>query len=68
MTEQKFKTAEQARAEMKEKLDALNLNDTSKKPVHDLLLEETREAWIRGKEYGWKKAWNWKRKQAEQGV
>ena len=68
MEEKKFKTAEEVRAELTQKMQILNLASDSQKPVLDLVMEENRQAWIRGKEYGWKKAWNWKRKKAEQGA
>ncbi|OGL71965.1 hypothetical protein A3B32_02865 [Candidatus Uhrbacteria bacterium RIFCSPLOWO2_01_FULL_53_9] len=33
----------------------------------DYVLKQQRDAWIRGKEFGWKKAWKWRlNKQEEQ--
>lgn len=63
-----FKTGEQVREELTQKVGSFGLEPTMQKPVLDLILEETRQAWIRGKEYGWSKAWNWKRKKAEQSA
>ena len=39
-----------------------------RQPLFDFLIEENRQAWIRGKEYGWKKAWDWKKKQGQEQV
>lgn len=66
MSDATFKTAAEARAEITEKFNALNLDPSVQKPVLDIILKENRQAWIRGKEYGWKKAWNWKRKKESQ--
>ncbi len=64
----KFKTAEEVRVEITEKVGTLQVEPAVQKTVLDLILEENRQAWIRGKEYGWHKAWNWKRKKETQSA
>lgn len=43
--------------------DTLGLSAESRDACLSFLMEKSREAWISGKEFGWKKAWNWKRGQ-----
>ena len=38
----------------------VNIADESRDAVEQFFLEKVRAAWINGKEFGWKKAWNWK--------
>ncbi|HBU27925.1 TPA: hypothetical protein DEB00_02295 [Candidatus Uhrbacteria bacterium] len=63
-----FKSGEEVRAEITEKFNALNVESSVQQSILDLVLEENRQAWIRGKEYGWTKAWNWKRKKETQAA
>lgn len=67
-TKQSFKSGEDVREEITQKFHAFPLEPTLQKSILDLVLEENRQAWIRGKEYGWNKAWNWKRKKETQSA
>ncbi|PIR47478.1 hypothetical protein COV06_03415 [Candidatus Uhrbacteria bacterium CG10_big_fil_rev_8_21_14_0_10_50_16] len=63
-----FKSGEEVRTEITQKFNALNVDASVQQSILDLVLEENRQAWIRGKEYGWTKAWNWKRKKEAQSA
>ncbi len=39
----------------------LELSTAARDACLDFLMEKTRQSWINGKEFGWKKAWNWKK-------
>lgn len=41
--------------------------DKQRQAVVNFVAEHTRRAWINGKEFGWKKAWNWKRQTSSKG-
>ena len=59
-------TPEQRTALITQQVKVLTLGDNPSKKLIALILEENRQAWIRGKEYGWQKAWQWsKRKDAD---
>lgn len=60
-----FKTVDEVKEDFQKKAVELNLDASLQEPLLTFFMEENRQAWIRGKEYGWKKAWNWKRKQAQ---
>ena len=64
----KYKSVEEVRADITQKFNTLEMQPAARKPILDLVLEENRQAWIRGKEYGWHKAWNWKRKSEAQSA
>ncbi|MEK7529763.1 MAG: hypothetical protein AAB570_02470 [Patescibacteria group bacterium] len=34
----------------------------------DYVLNQQRDAWIRGKEFGWNKAWHWRMKKEQQQI
>ena len=61
-----FKSANDVKADFDAKVIELNIEPGTSEILLSFLLEENRISWIRGKEYGWKKAWDWKRKQQEQ--
>lgn len=63
-----YKTIEEVRSQITMKFDTFKIEPVARKPILDLVLEENRQAWIRGKEYGWRKAWNWKRKSEVQNA
>ena len=48
------------------KLKNLGVEDGALEPVVDYFMTQSKDQWTRGKEYGWKKAWHWKRQNAEQ--
>ena len=62
-----LKTAETIANEFKSVIEDMDveISEQEKERLTSFLLEETRQAWIRGKEYGWSKAWNWKRTDAK---
>lgn len=57
-----FKSVDEVKEEFSHKAQELNIDAAIQPQLLDYFMEENRQAWIRGKEYGWKKAWSWKRK------
>jgi hypothetical protein len=57
-----FKSVDEVKADFGAKVTELNIEPGTSQILLNFLLEENRMSWIRGKEYGWKKAWEWKRK------
>ncbi len=51
---------ERAKQDIVSHLSQLGVAHEVHDPLTQYILEATREAWMRGKEFGWKKAWNWK--------
>ena len=60
-----FKSVDEVQAEFLSKVNELRIDPATQPALLSFFMEENRQAWIRGKEYGWKKAWNWKRRRAE---
>lgn len=63
-----FKSVDDVKQDFTNKVNEFGLEPGVSQPMLEFLLEENRQAWIRGKEYGWKKAWNWKRQGARQAA
>ena len=63
-----FKSVDDVKEGFHQKVVELNVEQGVRQPLFDFLIEENRQAWIRGKEYGWKKAWDWKKKQRQEQV
>ena len=57
-----IKSVDEVKADFNAKLTSLNIEPAEKQLLLDYLIEENRQAWIRGKEFGWRKAWTWKEK------
>lgn len=55
-----FKSVDDVKEDFHQKVVELNVDPGIRQTLFDFLLEENRQAWIRGKEYGWHKAWKWK--------
>lgn len=53
--------ADALRTEFETFAETLGMDAEMRSACRDFLMEKTRQAWINGKEFGWKKAWNWKR-------
>ena len=53
--------AEKLRLEFLSFAGELELAGPARDACLNFLMEKTRQAWINGKEFGWKKAWNWKK-------
>ena len=51
-----------------QKARGLGMRQDIEQPILDFILEETRAAWFRGKEVGWKRAFTWKQKKVEQAT
>ena len=62
-TETRLAPAEALRNDFLAFADTLGLTAESRDACLTFLMEKSRAAWISGKEFGWKKAWNWKRGQ-----
>ena len=53
--------SEVLRKEFSELAGALGLAGAARDACMAFIMEKTRASWINGKEFGWKKAWAWKR-------
>lgn len=62
-TETRLAPAEALRNDFLAFADTLGLTADARDACLSFLMEKSRAAWINGKEFGWKKAWNWKRGQ-----
>lgn len=63
--EKSFKTIEEVRQTFTSKLQEVGVDATAQEPLLQVMMEENRQAWIRGKEYGWNKAWRWRIKKEQ---
>lgn len=57
-----YKSVDEVKADFSAKVTEMNIEPGTSQTLLNFMLEENRQAWIRGKEFGWKKAWTWKRK------
>ncbi len=63
-----FKRVDDVKEDFHQKIAELEVEPSVRQTLFDYLIEENRQAWIRGKEYGWHKARKWqeeKQKQAQ---
>jgi len=56
------KRLRQLRTEYSEKISEIAIEPSEKEGLIEIMIMLSKEAWVRGKDYGWKKAWHWKRK------
>ncbi|MBT6253654.1 hypothetical protein HOI83_00240 [Candidatus Uhrbacteria bacterium] len=61
-TKPPYKSVDEVKADFDAKVTEMNIEQGTSQLLLAFMLEENRQAWIRGKEFGWKKAWTWKRK------
>ena len=59
---------DRARADIKSTASEIGVMPEQLDPLAEFVLKLNRDAWFRGKEFGWKKAWLWKRKTSNQEI
>jgi hypothetical protein len=63
-----FKSVEDVKKDFDRKVSELSIDSGERASLLEFLLEENKQAWVRGKEYGWHKAVTWKKQKAAQAM
>lgn len=61
----KLRTAEEAKEALVTKMHEVGVAPDAASAILEAAMEENRQAWFAGKEFGWKKAWHWQKKKEE---
>ncbi len=58
---------DRARADIKSTSAGIGVMPEHLDPLAEYVLKLNRDAWFKGKEFGWKKAWAWKHREEVKG-